>query len=135
MRHNKNLNLKDAKRNKVYNIENGINQAVLTRKVYYHEEILFYKFLCNGKREKIFKKEKINFINLYIFMLYRQKSFFYVSIQHLTIKYVHDMNFYLPFPCLKSAKISSNVLFFVSGTFLYVNIQNIAKNTLNGKNV
>lgn len=42
---------------------------------------------------------------------------------------------YLPFPCLNNAKISSNVLFFVSGTFLYVNIQKIANITLNGKNV
>lgn len=42
---------------------------------------------------------------------------------------------YLPFPCLKSASISSKVLFFVSGTFLYVNIQNIARNTLNGRKV
>lgn len=38
-------------------------------------------------------------------------------------------------PCLKMAEISSNVLFFVSGTCLYVNIQKIPKNTLNGRNV
>jgi hypothetical protein len=42
---------------------------------------------------------------------------------------------YLPFPCLNSASISSNVLFFVSGTFLYVKIQKMARNALNGRNV
>lgn len=42
---------------------------------------------------------------------------------------------YLPFPCLNNASISSNVLFLVSGTFLYVKIQKMARNTLNGRNV
>ena len=35
---------------------------------------------------------------------------------------------------LKSAAISSKVLFFVSGTRLYVKIQKIARRTLNGRN-
>ena len=42
---------------------------------------------------------------------------------------------YLPLPCLNNASISSNVLFLVSGTFLYVKIQKMARNTLNGRNV
>lgn len=48
---------------------------------------------------------------------------------------VRLMPVYLEFPCLNKARISSKVLFFVSGTFLYVNIQNIASITLNGRNV
>lgn len=42
---------------------------------------------------------------------------------------------HLPLELRNSAKISSKVLFFVSGTFLYVNIQKIARNTLKGRNV
>ena len=38
-------------------------------------------------------------------------------------------------PVLNRVAISSNVLFLVSGTFLYVKIQKIARKTLNGKNV
>lgn len=42
---------------------------------------------------------------------------------------------YLSLPCLNKARISSNVLFLVSGTFLYVKIQKMARNALNGRNV
>lgn len=42
---------------------------------------------------------------------------------------------YLSLPCLNKARISSNVLFLVSGTCLYVKIQKMARNALNGRNV
>ena len=42
---------------------------------------------------------------------------------------------YLPLLCLNNARISSKVLFLVSGTFLYVKIQKMARNALNGRNV
>lgn len=51
-----------------------------------------------------------------------------------TKEYIREES-YLSFPCLNKASISSKVLFLVSGTFLYVNIQKIANSTLNGRNV